>query len=150
MRSRSRTLTQRARASISRRYLRLGLDFSPAFGVNETAKSNAHAKRSSKYFSALLADFPRTSRSLSKKKRIILINPEILSILIVSKNKNVAQGKVRILAQPRQPRAYQTIPRDYVSGCKLLVLQPMPKLYCRKSFGLLPICKAAIPPLRFS
>ena len=26
---------------------------------------------------------------------------------------------VRILAQPRQPRAYQTIPRDYVSGCKL-------------------------------
>src|SRR5215212_9804541 len=37
-----------------------------------------------------------------------------------TQNKNVARSTIRILAQPRQPRAYQTAPRDYVSGCKLL------------------------------
>ena len=47
--------------------------------------------------------------------------------------KNVAPGWVRILAQPRQPRAYQTLPRDYVSGCKLKALQPIPENLCQRS-----------------
>src|ERR1043165_2193686 len=43
----------------------------------------------------------------------------LVSLLCFFAIQNVARGTIRILAQPRQPRAYQTIPRDYVSGCKL-------------------------------
>jgi hypothetical protein len=39
--------------------------------------------------------------------------------------KKRSPGLIRILAQPRQPRAYRTEPRDYVSGCKLDKLQPI-------------------------
>jgi hypothetical protein len=35
--------------------------------------------------------------------------------------KKRSPGLARILAQPRQPRAYRTEPRDYVSGCKIFL-----------------------------
>lgn len=63
-----------------------------------------------------------------------------------AKNKKRSPGWVRILAQPRQPRAYQTIPRDYVSGCKLNAATNPINFYAN---GLLPMCRAATPPVRF-
>src|SRR5678815_4774549 len=59
--------------------------------------------------------------------------------------KKRSPGLVRILAQPRQPRAYQTKPGTtylvaYLKRCN------QSEIHC----DLLPKCRAAIPPVRFS
>ena len=61
------------------------------------------------------------------KIRILLIVNNLVNP--VHKMKNVAQGRFEYSHSPDNRALKQTKPRDYVSGCKLLALQPILKLF---------------------
>jgi hypothetical protein len=67
-------------------------------------------------------------------------NPEILE------NKNVAQGRFEYSHSPDNRALTKPYPVTTYLVANFRTLQPMPLYHS----GLLPICKAAIPPVRFS